>query len=263
MPTFQVNFSELSLLLAVFLRLSVIIFMLPIFNNTHVPNMVKACVIIALTGVLYPFLHQTTSPPSILDPVALACIALSELMLGTVLALSILFILDAFQMAGELISFEMGFGFAQAADPQNGTQSMLFSIWFQVLATVLFFGINGHHFLLKAVIESFKNVPVGAFALKDVMFQKIILLSGQLFVIAIKISAPVMIVLLLTQIGLGMVSKFAPQINILMTSFPVTIFVGLLFMSFSVLIWGDAMQHLFQGLFQTIHSLLSTRTEVF
>lgn len=255
MVTFHINPAELAVFLGILLRLSVMVFLLPIFSNTQVPAAFKACATIALTAMLYPILRKGVLPLQ-LDLLSLFSVILGEVIFGILFALSTAFIFAAFQMAGELISFEMGFGFAQVADPQNGAQTAIISMWFQLLAVLVLFSLNGHHILLSTIVQSFQTVPLGAFSLDPSLHKSITVLSGNLFLIAIKMAAPVMIVLLLAQFGLGLMAKFAPQINILMTSFPITIILGILFMVFSLSIWGSSMEHSFSDLFNFLQHLI-------
>ena len=106
--------------------------------------------------------------------------------------------------------------------------------------------------ILKILVESFKTVPIGSFALDSGLFSKLLLLSGMLFILAMKLAAPVLAVLILTQIGLGLMSKFAPQINILATSFPLTITLGMFFLGLTMVFWGEmgagSFSHLFHFL---------------
>ncbi|MCE5243889.1 MAG: flagellar biosynthetic protein FliR [Syntrophobacteraceae bacterium] len=246
---------DFALFTAVFLRLSFIVFMLPVFSSPQIPNQLKACFTIAFTAMLYPYLRDIVNPLAF-EPISLVTVIVGEMIFGLIFSISILIIFSAFQLAGDLVTSEMGFGFAQMADPQSGGSSMIFSVWFHLMAMLLFFTLNGHHIVLKIIVESFRSVPIGSFALDAEIFQKIIALSTRLFVIAIKISAPVLVVLLLTYVGMGLIAKFAPQINILTTSFPITIIVGLIFMSFSVLVWGNAMQDYYNQLYHFLQNLV-------
>ena len=106
--------------------------------------------------------------------------------------------------------------------------------------------------ILKILVESFKTVPVGSFALNSGLFAKLLLLSGMLFILAVKLAAPVLAVLILTQIGLGLMSKFAPQINILATSFPLTITLGVFFLGLTLIFWGEMGTESFRGLFHLL-----------
>lgn len=256
MLTLHLNPADFGVFLAILLRLSIVVFMLPVFSSSQVPSFLKACIAVAFTAMLYPSLRPVLSPLSF-EPVNLLVAVAGELVFGMLFSLSILLVFAGYQTAGELISFEMGFGFAQAADPQSGAHATLISIWFQLLATLIFLGLNGHHVLLRGIVDSFRTIPIGAFSLTPEVYHRFIGFSTCVFVIAIKVAAPITVVLLVTQVGLGLMAKFAPQFNILMNSFPLTIFLGLMFMSFSVLVWGDAMQRHFKELFHFLMSLLA------
>ncbi len=245
--------SELAILLAILLRISIILFMLPIFNSSGVPTALKALIVISLSVMLFPVIRQNIKPLP-LELASLASVIIGELIYGILFALSMLLIISAFQLAGELIGFEMGFGFAQTADPQTGARFTVLSVWTQLLASMVFLSINGHHMILKILVESFKTIPVGSFALDSGLFTKMLLFSGMLFILAVKLAAPVLAVLMLTQVGLGLMSKFAPQINILATSFPLTITVGVFFLGLTLIVWGEMGARSFTGLFHFLEN---------
>ena len=228
--------------------------MLPIFNAGQIPNNVKVCIVLALAFMLFPFIRQDIQPVS-LDAGSLISLAVGELIFSIVFSLSMLLVLGAFALAGELISFEMGLGFAQVADPQNGVDSSILSVFAQLLALMIFFSLNAHHIVLKLIVESFKTIPVGTFTLEPAIFAKVMILSGQLFVLGIKLSAPVISVLLLTQLSMGLTTKFAPQINILTTSLPLTIGIGLFILSISLVLWRDMTASIFYDLFHFMGNL--------
>ncbi|MGA2402114.1 MAG: flagellar biosynthetic protein FliR, partial [Syntrophobacteraceae bacterium] len=199
----------------------------------------------------FPVVRKNIQPVP-LELASFASVIFGELIYGILFALSMLLITGAFELAGELIGFEMGFGFSQTADPLTGARFTVLAVWTQLLATLVFLSINGHHVILKILVESFKKVPVGSFALDSALFGKLLLLSGMLFILAMKLAAPVLAVLILTQIGLGLMSKFAPQINILATSFPLTITLGMLFLGLTLIFWGEMGTESFTGLFHLL-----------
>ena len=253
MVSFNVNITEIAILLSILLRLSIILFMLPIFSSAGVPSVLKALIVISFSIMLFPVVRQNIQPLP-LELASLTAVVIGELIYGILFALSMLLIISAFQLAGELIGFEMGFGFSQTADPQTGARFSVLSVWTQLLAILVFLSINGHHVVLKILVDSFKTIPIGSFALDSGFFTRIILLSGMLFVIAMKLAAPVLAVLILTQIGLGLMSKFAPQINILATSFPLTIALGVLFFGLTLVFWGDMGVESFTRLFRFLEN---------
>jgi flagellar biosynthetic protein FliR len=238
MLSFNVNITEIAILLSILLRLSIILFMLPIFSSAGVPTAVKVLIVLSFSIMLFPVIKQNVQPLP-LEPTPLVAVIVGEMIYGILFALSMLLVISAFQLAGELIGFVMGFGFSQTADPQTGARFTVLSVWTQLIAVLVFLSINGHHMVLKILVESFKTIPIGSFALDSGLFTRVILLAGMLFVVAIKLAAPVLTVLIITQIGLGLMSKFAPQINILATSFPLTIALGVLFFGLTLVYWGD------------------------
>jgi len=252
--SFNVNITELAILLSILLRLSVVLFMLPIFNSTGVPSALKPLLVISLSVMLFPVIRQSVQPIP-LDLASMVSVVIGELIYGILFALSILLVISAFQLAGELVGFQMGFGFSQTADPLTGTRFTVLSVWTQLFATMVFLSINGHHIVLKILVDSFKTIPIGSFALNSGLFTKMLLLTGMLFTLAIKIAAPVLAVLILTHLGLGLMSKFAPQINILAASFPLTIAIGMFFLSITIVFWGELGTGSFTRLFTFLENI--------
>lgn len=245
MPVFHFDTGELAVLLAIALRLSIVFFMLPIFRAGHVPNSVKACAVVALAVMLFPIVKGSVQPLS-LDPMSCAWVMVSEIFLGIVFSLSLMLVFSGFQIAGDLIGTQMGLGFAQLADPQSGVQTTVMSMWLQMMATLILFTTNTHHLIISALVESFRTIPVGSFGPDPAIFGKILGASAAQFVIAVKIAAPIMIILIMVNLGLGLMARFAPQVNILMTSFPLTILIGLLSIGLSLVFWGGTMLNLFR-----------------
>ncbi|MEJ5347465.1 MAG: flagellar biosynthetic protein FliR [Desulfosoma sp.] len=226
--------------LSVFLRLSLVLFLLPVFRTRQVPAAVKAWSVWALALIITP-LSASNVPPLPLEPLPLMGMILSELIYAILFALSMNIIYAAFHMAGQIISFQMGLGLAEVIDPHTGNQDVLLSQWLQILATLFFFTIEGHLVVLRTFIESFQTVPVGSFLLTQNVLHNIILLSGRLFLIALKIAAPIMAAQLVLQAGFAVMAKFSPQIHILMVSFPITIGVGIFFALLSLPEWAASM----------------------
>jgi flagellar biosynthetic protein FliR len=235
---FQVSTTEVGILLAILLRVSIILFLVPIFAGRQVPGAVKALATLALSGMMFGLAHRSVTPLPF-EPASLLWIVMGELILGAFLALAVQMIFSGFQLAGELISFQMGFGFAQSVDPQNGVSMMILSRWLQIIATLIFFSLNGHHVIISAIVESFRHIPMGGFTAGAAMMHHLNTLFRELLIIAIKLSAPITVAMLLGQLALGLASKYAPQVNILASVFPLTILLGFLFLGISATLWGE------------------------
>jgi flagellar biosynthesis protein FliR len=253
--TVKINHLDIARYLAILLRLSLVVFLVPPFSNPRIPAKIKACIALVFTTMLFPLLEKEIVPLSF-QPGPLICMVASEAIFGLIMALAVTLILAAFELAGELISYQAGLSMAQVVDPQGGFQMTIVSNLIELMALLLFFALNGHHVLLKLIVESFRTIPVGQFIQDMATIDRFILLSGQLFIIGIKLAAPVVMVLFLIEIGLGVISKFIPNLNVLLTSFPIAISVSLLFIGLSLPFWCEAMTHSFNQLFRFLQSIV-------
>ncbi len=242
--TLHINLTEIAVFLSILLRISITLFMLPIFNSAQAPDAMKAAISIALSLMLFNILRDDVAPLP-LEAIPLLLAVAGELVFGMALTFCILAIFSAVQAGGEILSFQMGFGFAQAADPLYGAQVTLINRWLQMVATLVLLAMNGHHMILRALVESFRNIPIGGFVFGAESFGRLMTFGGEIFVIAIKFAAPVMAALLLIQLALALLAKFAPQINIMAVSFPLTVLLGFVFIAFAFAAWGEMMQRLF------------------
>lgn len=257
---FTIVLQDVLIFLAIFLRVGIAVTVFPFLRATELPTTFKALTAFFVTLVFYlPLSHRIAPIPT--DPVILTSVILGEMIFGIILSFALLLILGAFELAGEIISFQMGFGFAQVADPLTGVQLTLISRFLQFFATLIFFSIDGHHFIILAVYKSFEAFPVGTFANLQLenFGSKLITLSSACLALAIKIAAPIIVVLFLTELGMGLIAKFAPQINILVVGFAVTILVGITFAALSVGGWGELISRTFKETFGIITELLQER----
>ncbi|MCK8602426.1 flagellar biosynthetic protein FliR [Desulfoferrobacter suflitae] len=236
----HIDSTQIASFLTILLRISLIFFVIPFFAGSQIPKSVKALTSLVVSLFLYLIIYRDVAPLAF-HPGFLLRIAVSEILFTAVIALATAVMFGTFQFMGEVIGFQMGFGFAQVVDPQTGIQMAVLSRWFQLLATMIFFSLNGHHVVLKAMVESFHVIPVGNFEVTAGAYSKLVHLSGQLFVIGLKMAAPMMAVFFLIQVGFGLIARFAPEINILIVSFPLTIVLGFLFIVLFSSVWEEAM----------------------
>lgn len=255
MLSFQIDLDAVARYLSILLRLSLVFFLIPPFNNQRIPARVKSLLALALATVLFPVLNREV-PPLSFDAAPLVGMVVSEILLALLMSLSVLIMLAAFTFAGDLVSYHAGLSMAQVVDPQGGFQMTIVSNLIELVAVLLFFSLNGHHVILKVIVESFRILPVGQFVPSITSIDRLILASGQLFIIAIKLSAPVVIALFLVQVGMGVTSKFVPNINILVTSFPITIILGLLFTGFTLPYWGESISYYLGQMLGFLQNLL-------
>jgi flagellar biosynthetic protein FliR len=120
----------------------------------------------------------------------------------------------------------MGLGFATFYDPQNSAQVPVVAQFMGLLGLLIFFAINGHLMIISALVESFRVLPIAATPLASGGFHALALAGGQIFVIGVVLSLPVLAALLIVNVGMGVMSRAAPTLNLFAVGFPVTLFAG-------------------------------------
>lgn len=211
------------------MRVSLILFLMPFFGGQTLPTAVKAALCLVLTLALWPRLPLVGQElPA--HPFGLAIIFGTELMLGMILGLAIRFLFAAIQTGGQLIGFQMGFAMVNAVDPDSGASEAVTAHFLYMVSLLTFLTFNGHLYLLDGLMKSFDFIPPGKIMLSSGLASQIFLMSGQLFVLAIQIGAPAIAAILLTDLALALVSRAAPQMNVLIIGFPIKISIGFLFL---------------------------------
>ncbi|MEW6669178.1 MAG: flagellar biosynthetic protein FliR [Thermodesulfobacteriota bacterium] len=210
----------------VFLRVTVLLFLLPLFGARGFPTLWKVGVSFVIALVLTPVVPLPKTFPETVQDVLMG--VFSEVVMGVCLGFGARLLLASVQLAGQFMSFQMGFSMAGAIDPQEGGQSTTLSQFLYIFTVLLFLAMDGHHLFLTALARSFALVPPCAFAPKPGLARIVIQSSGQMFLVALKISAPILIALFLSNLCLGIVARTVPQVNILMIGFPLNISIGLI-----------------------------------
>ena len=216
------------LFMLVFIRVSIIMMFIPVFGSPVVPWITKMgfCGFLAL--IVASSLNTDVSG---LGNGELFMSIVTDFLMATAVGLIIRFIFDGIQLAGEYISYQMGLTVMNVIDPLSNTQISIISQLKQLLALLIFFIINGHHYLIKAMVSSFEYIPVGFHVVSKEFLKEIIIISSRIFLIALKLSSPILVAMFVTNVAMGIIARAMPQINIFMLSFPIYIGLCLIIMS--------------------------------
>ena len=233
MAMFPTSYPEFESFFLILIRVGTLLFLLPFFNSRVIPSLSKAGLAILLTMVLYPLVSQGTVN---FDGTVggMAQLVISEFIIGMTLAIMVQIFFEGVRMMGQLVGFQTGFAITNIIDPQSGVQVSILSNLAYLTALVIFLTFNGHHMLINALKESFQIIQVGSIHMSDNLAKRVIQLSGNMFVIALKIGAPAIAALLFTKVAFGLITKLIPQMNIMIVAFPVQIVIGLIFFGISL-----------------------------
>jgi len=256
MNLLPISYPEFKSFFLILIRVSVLLFMFPIFSSRLIPVLAKAGLAFIITIVLFPVINsKMVEFPDTLW--GMGQLIISEFIIGMILALLVQLFFEAIAMMGQLVGFQTGFAIVNILDPQSGMQVSILSNMAYFMAMALFLILNGHHILLSAMKESFEIINVGSLSLNGQIFQKIIDSSADMFVIAIKIGAPAIAVLLFTSVAFGLITKLMPQMNIMIVAFPVKIVIGLVFFGISLNVLLRFMERYLEGLSSLLINAMS------
>ena len=227
------HYPQIQLFFVIFLRVTAILMSLPIFSGNNVPNMFKAGLALAVALVLYPVIDLAALPE--MDGWLFLTVGVaSEVLLGLGVGLAIRLMMAGIQMAGQVAGYQMGLAIANIMDPATSMQTPVLAQAFNLLAMLIFLSINAHHWFFRALVESFAVLPPFTFGVSASFIAYLMAMAGNMFVIALKIGAPVIVVLILTSVSFGLMARTVPQMNIFIVAMPLKIIVGLLFIVFSL-----------------------------
>ncbi len=235
--------NHLPLFTIVLFRTASILFFSPIYNQIGLPITIKIGLSVVVAFVIFPTINSPlhTLPESLLTFVFMI---FKEIAIGFVIGYGATLVFGAFVVAGDLISGEIGLQMAQMADPLFGGRINQISQMLQIIGLLLFLSINGHHWIINALVLSYKTVPITEFFWSGVTMTKIVQSFEGLFISAIKLAAPIMIMLSLIVVVTGIISRATPEIGILMVVFPMKIIVGFLILAVTFPFMARAMEYL-------------------
>lgn len=210
----------------VLMRVSIFLYLFPIFSSNAFPAQLKVGFAMVFSLLFYTVVEVDLSRFP-LDAVSTGILIAMEMLVGMTLGLCLRIFFGSIQLAGQVIGFQMGFAMINVIDPQTGSNvSIMDQIGYWV-CLVVFLAFDGHHMVIAALVDSFELVPVGYFMFQEAIFTKVLEVSAGLFLLAVKIGAPVIAALLFVTAGFGLVAKFSPQMNVMIVAFPLKIVAGL------------------------------------
>ncbi len=217
--------SEMLFFFMVLMRISAFVVSWPVFGVETVSQPVKILFAVILSLVIFPTLHWSAPQVEAIKS-DLMLLALREAFIGLSVGYLARFFFFSFRVAGEMVSQSIGLGAAQVYNPALGGQSTSLEQFYLGLASLFYLGVNGHHYLISGLVDTFNMVPAAQFTLNTSQFVGIGHMVQEVIELGLRLSAPVVISILVINLVLGVVGKTVPQLNVLVTSFPINILVG-------------------------------------
>lgn len=256
MNLITIQLPQIQFFLFILLRVTSIIMIIPILGSRNIPVIFKIGLACAISIILFPILQFDTFPIFTgLIPFIIG--AAGEIMIGVIIGFSVKLLFAGIQMAGQITGIQMGLGMSRVLDPNMGVQVSDIAQINNFLALLIFLSINAHHFFLYAIADSFTIVPPMSFQFSHSLMKCLNIMTGKMFIIAVKVGAPLMAALLLTSVAFGLVARTVPQMHIMIVAMPMKIAIGLLFLGIILPYLASYFIQIFNAMGRDIYLLLN------
>jgi flagellar biosynthetic protein FliR len=220
--------AQLNALLGAYLwplmRVGAMLLATPVFNSRQLPVQMRLLVALLITWVIAPSLP----PQPTIDVLSHDgfIILLQQILIGVIMGFILQMVFSALVFGGQVVAYSMGLGFASMVDPQNGVQVPVMAQYYLILATLLFLIFNGHLLMIELVADSFHTLPVGLDGVTRNDLLEVVAWGSRMFAGGLIMALPIMGAMLLVNMGMGVVMRAAPQLNIFSVGFPITMLLG-------------------------------------
>lgn len=200
-------------------RAMALITAIPVFAGSQFAGQLRVGLAFLTAMLLFPIMSPYT-PDVSFTLTEFGLLIVHELLLGVLIGLVAQLLFAGVTFGGTIIGYQMGFAAANIFDPQTTQQLSLMSQFQNVLAILFFLAFDVHHLFFKLIVESYIILPPGILNFQDGAVPKLMELAGHMFVLGVKFSAPIIVMLLLSNLVLGVLARVFPQLNVFMLSFP-------------------------------------------
>lgn len=219
------DWADLTLFMMIVARMSGFVLFNPIFGRRGIPGIVRSGLILLLSVTVYTMAPAAPAVPKLL--LELAVMFLLELALGYILGLVVNIFFYIPLLAGSVIDTQMGMSMGAAYDPGAQSSVSTTDALLNVLMSLVFFAANGHHTLLRILLTSGQIVPFGAVTFGGEVYSAVLSMFVDCTVLGIKLCMPVLGAELLGQMGMGVLMKAIPQINVFAINIELKVIIGL------------------------------------
>ncbi|SKA72655.1 flagellar biosynthetic protein FliR/FlhB [Clostridium sp. USBA 49] len=228
----MINIAYFSALILIFFRMLAFFISMPIFFPKGFHNIAKIAFTLIISYMLIPGVDYSNI--NITSNYILISYLINEIITGLTLGFITNLCFFSIRMAGQFIDMQIGFSMINMYDPSTSSNATLIEHVLYWCSILLFFAIDGHHILIRTLLDSFNAINLGKFILSGESINVIINGFIEFFSIGLKIAIPVVLIVLITDIVLGLIGRAVPQINLMILGLPIKIIIGLTAIAFSL-----------------------------
>ncbi len=209
-----------------FARLGTMVMLMPGIGERGIPTRIRLVIALMLTLVLLPIYRANYPTVATANFGPIAALLIQEVIVGAVLGLTARLTLSALEVAGATIANQMGLGFATAVDPNQGQQGIIIGNLLAMLGVALIFATDMHHLAIGALDQSYALFRPGELLPTSDITQLMLNIISSAFKIGIQLAAPFLVFGLLFNLGLGILARLMPQLQVFFLGLPLSILIG-------------------------------------
>jgi flagellar biosynthesis protein FliR len=237
----------------VLVRVSGLMVFAPVFSSEAIPPRVKAGFVLAVSFLVAPVVAAFPKAHAELGILPV----LGELSVGLVFGLTLSFLFEALELAGQVLGFQFSFSLVNVMDPNAPSQLPLMGQMFGLLGTLTVLGAGLHRIMLAALLRTFTTAPVGTVTLDPRAGWALVTMAGGIFAAALQLSAPVMAATMLAELAVALVGKMVPQLPVMALTVPVKTLLGYGVLIGSLALWPRWIEGHFAALLDAAGHLLA------
>jgi flagellar biosynthesis protein FliR len=218
-----IDFEVVARFALLLVRPGMLVMLAPALGGVYAPAHVK----IGLTVLIALALVPVVGVPGAATNAGLMVVIAREMAIGMSLAFVTRALMVAAEFAGHLAGHQIGFSYGATIDPSSGVRNSTLATLYGTIAIVTFFGINGHHMLMRALAQSYAGMPIGVGQINASLVDAVRHILGLVFTVGLRLAAPMVIVMLVVELAVGLMSRTAPALSAMIIGYPLRLVIGL------------------------------------
>ncbi|MFZ0964652.1 MAG: flagellar biosynthetic protein FliR [Terriglobia bacterium] len=223
-------------------RVSAVMVFAPFFGSATISPRIKACLTLALTAVLYPAVAADL--PSLSGGRGWQ-IAGGEFVIGLLMGITLQFVFEGVEMAGQVVGFQVGHSLATVFNPLSDADTPILANFYQAVALLIFLQLDVHHWVLRGLVKSFQYCPPGMVVANTMVAEQVWRAAGGMLVMAVQIAIPTLLATILIDISLGFLGRASPQLPVLFVGISVKSVVAFLVVMGTLRFWPGLLERYF------------------
>ncbi len=234
-------------------RLSALMVFAPFFSSATISPRVKAGLTVALTALVYPVVAGDL--PALSGPRGWQ-VAGGELVVGLIMGITLQFVFEGVELAGQIVGFQVGHSLANLINPLADVETPILSIFYQAVALLIFLQLDVHHWVLRGLVKSFQYCPPGMVVASPMLAERIWRAAGGMLIMAVQVAIPTLLATILIDVSLGFLGRASPQLPVLFVGISVKSVVAFLVIVGTLRFWPGLLERYFGEALATSEQLM-------